>query len=586
MLTYLKFKWHRIFKRWLRMPGRWWRHGKAYFHYNVVAKWRQLALVRRFVMVWWGLVIVCLIGTVWQVRQLGVMSAVLQPLPGGSYVEGVAGAIKNINPIMPENAASSDATKLVFSGLTRFNTEGKLVPDLAESWTVSADGKTYTFKLRKNVKWHDDVPFSAQDVAFTLTAIQNPDTRSPLSSSWQGVTVDIVDDNTVNFKLAKPYTPFINATTVGILPRHLLEGIDPRTMRVAEFNQKPVGTGPYEFKSLDMQNGELVLSANDNYYRGKPLIDDITLRSYDNLEEAEQALKRRQVMGVGKVQLDNVDEVAGMGNVKLHEAGMPDQVAVFFNTTKGATTDKAVRSSLALATDRQAIVENQLKGYASVLSDPIVASGLDLKGGSKQAAYNLVAAKQALEAAGWKSGPDGIRTKNGERLTIEIVTQSQTIYSEVAKEIANQWREAGVEVKVKEVDASALQQSYIRPRNYSALLYGINVGADPDVYAYWHSSQGKDPGLNLSVYKSSAADLALESGRTVRDNKTRSAKYKAFNQAWVSDTPAVMLYAPSYVYGVNRNVYGIHIKRLITPSDRFDQVEKWSVRVKPVHINQ
>lgn len=568
------------------MPGRWWRHSKAYFYHNVVVKWRQLALVRRFLLVWWGIVLICLVGTVWQVRQLGVMSAVLQPLPGGSYVEGVAGAIKNINPIMPENAASSDATKLIFSGLTRFNTDGKLVPDLAESWTVSPDGKTYTFKLKKDVKWHDDVPFTAQDVAFTLTAIQNPDSRSPLSSSWQGVSVDVVDEHTVNFKLAKPYTPFINATTVGLLPRHLLEGIDPRTMRVAEFNQKPVGTGPYKFKSLDMQNGEFVVTANEEFYRGDPLIDEITLRSYDNLQEAEQALKRRQVMGVGKVQLDNVDEVAGMGNVKMHEAGLPDQVAVFFNTTKGLATDKSVRMALALATDRQAIVEDQLKGYASVLSDPIVASGLDLTGGTKQAAYNIVAAKQTLDSAGWKVGGDGIRVKDGNRMSLELVTQSQTIYSQVAKEIADQWKQVGVEVKVKEVDATELQQSYIRPRNYTALLYGVNVGADPDVYAYWHSSQGKDPGLNLSVYKSSTADLALESGRTVRDSKTRSAKYKAFNQAWVNDTPAVMLYTPSYVYGVNRNVYGMHIKRLITPSDRFDGVEKWSVRVKPVHINQ
>jgi peptide/nickel transport system substrate-binding protein len=461
-----------------------------------------------------------------------------------------------------------------------------LVPDLAESWTVSPDGKVYTFKLKKDVKWHDDVPFSAQDVAFTLTAIQNPDSRSPLSSSWQGVTVDVVDEHTVNFKLAKPYTPFINATTVGVLPRHMLEGIDPRTMRVAEFNQEPVGTGPYKFKTLDTQNGELVLTANKEYYRGDPLIQEITLRSYDNLDEAEQALKRRQVMGVGKVQLDDVDEVSSMGNLKLHEAGMPDQVAVFFNTSKGLTTDKSVRTSLAQATDRRAIVDNQLKGYASVLSDPIVANGLDLAGGAKQASYNLIAAKQGLEAAGWKPGSDGVRTKDGTRLSIEIVTQSQTIYSQVAKEIAEQWKLAGVEVNVKELDATELQQSYIRPRNYSALLYGVNVGADPDVYAYWHSSQGKDPGLNLSVYKSTTADLALESGRTVRDSKTRSAKYKAFNQAWVNDTPAVMLYTPSYVYGVNRNVYGIHIKRLITPSDRFDEVEKWSVRVKPVHINQ
>lgn len=565
------------------MPGLWWKHTKAYLNYNVVIKWRQLALVRRFALVWWGVVLVCLIGSVWQVRQLGVMSAVLQPQKGGTYVEGVAGQIKTINPILPENSASNDATRLVFNGLTRFTTDGELAPDLAESWKISPDGKTYTFKLKQGVKWHDGIPFTAHDVAFTLVAIQNPDTRSPLATSWQGVSAEVIDDHTVNFKLTKPYTPFINATTVGVLPRHLLEGVEPRTMKVAKFNQEPVGTGPFKYKSIDLENGELTLEANSNYHRGRPLLDELVLRSYESLEKAEQALERRQVMGVAKVKLDEIDKVSGMGTVKLHEAGVPDQVGVFFNTGRGVTGDKTVRAALVLATNKKQIVSDSLGGYGSVLSDPISADELNLPGISRQAGYNPAAAGKALEDAGWLKGGDGIRSKDGTKLSVEIVTQSDTAYNDVAGQIVDQWRQVGVDASVKAVDASTLQQSYIRPRNYSALLYGINVGADPDVYAFWHSSQAKDPGLNLSAYKSSVADSALESGRTVRDAQTRSAKYKAFTQAWVNDSPAVMLYAPSFVYGVSRNVYGIHIKRLVTPSDRFDEVENWSVRVKPVH---
>ncbi|TAK89554.1 hypothetical protein EPO04_00355 [Patescibacteria group bacterium] len=582
MLTYLKFKWQRVARRWWRNGLKSITTGRAYLRYRVWGRWQQLAMIRRFVVVWWAIVLVCGVGLLWQTRHVVAESAVLKPLAGGRYTEAVFGDMTTINPILPTTSAGSDASRLVFNGLTAFNTQGELKGDLAERWDVSPDGKTYTFHLRQGVTWHDGVPFTSQDVLFTLTAIQNPDTRSPLAPTWKGVTAEAPDDQTVVFKLPKPYTPFVNATTVGILPRHSLERTEPRLLRISDFNQHPIGTGPYRVRQLYAERGELELQANGDYFKGQPYIQAIVLRSYESSDDALQAYRRRQVMGIAQLRPGQVSEAAETGTLKLHEAGVPDRVGVFFKTKSGITSDKAVRAALALATDRGEIVKNEFDGYASTASSPLIAPKMSSVGLAQPSRTNIEAAKASLEAAGWKVGADGVRTKNGQPLTLKLVTQSQTAYGAVAHRLQEQWRAAGVKLEVEEVSAETLQQSHIRPRNYDVLLYAINLGADPDVYAFWHSSQAADPGLNLSTYNSKTADAALEAGRIVRDGPTRAAKYRNFIQAWVQDTPAIMLYTPTYIYAVDREVRGIDIKRLVYPSDRFDQVERWSVRVQPV----
>lgn len=582
MITYLRFRVQRNFRRYQRMGRKFWRQLTHFMHFGLTGKWRQLVMIRRFVLVWWGIVLISGAGLLWQVRSINGMGLVLRPEAGGSYTEALVGNVKSLNPVLPEGSASADINHLVYSGLTQFDTKGSLQPDLATKWEVSADGKKYTFHLRHNVMWHDDVPFTSQDVVFTLAAIQNPDTRSPLASSWQGVTVTAPDDYTVVFSLPKAYTPFLNATTVGLLPRHMLENTDPSHLRVAEFNQHPIGTGPYKLERFDPIAGEVRLSVNKRYYRGEPHINEINFRLYPDPEKALEAYGHRQVQGVSRVIPSDVKEARSTGTLKLHEVAVPDEVAAFFKMSSPVLQDKAVRQALVQGTDRQTIIDRQLDGMATSLSGPLFNAHLNLRGSPHQASYDLAAANDRLQKAGWKRGVGGVRSKDGRKLRLKLVTQSNTQYGAVAKELQQQWGKLGAQISITEVDATTLQQSHIRPRNYDILLYGINVGADPDVYAFWDSSQVKDPGLNLSDYRSPAADKALETGRTVTDPELRAAKYRAFVQAWVADTPAVMLYSPSYIYATDNQLHGVHIKRLINPSDRFSGVENWSVKVKAV----
>lgn len=582
MSSYFSFRWHRWRRRYWRELQHFWHSLTHFWHFSVRGKGKQFGMIRRFAVGWWLLLAALLIGTVWQLRHVTALGSILRPVAGGVYTEALTGEIKTINPALPDNAASADATKLIFSGLTKYDAQGKLHSDLATNWSISPDGKTYTFNLRKNVKWHDGVPFTAQDVLFTLAVIQNPDTRSPLAPNWQGVKASAPNDQTVVFNLPKAYTPFMISTTVGILPRHLLENTEPKAFRVDRFNQNPVGTGPFKLDRFDGDTGTITLKANQDYYAGRPLLDGIRLRTFDSPDKALDAYQKRQVLGVARLQSNQMAAAVKTGSLRLYQASVPDQVAVFFHTSGGIFADKGLRAALAQGTNRQQIIDVQLDGQAAPLAGPLTSQGINLFGAPHQPVYDSSKAEAALEAAGWQKGSDGVRAKGGQKLEIKLVTQADTVYGAVAQQLAEQWGRLGVKVNIAEYDAATLQQSYIRTRRYDALLYGVNIGSDPDVYAYWHSSQASDPGLNLASYSSPVADKALESGRTVRDSQTRSAKYRAFVQAWVADTPAVMLYTPAYTYAVDRNVRGIDLRRLITPSDRFDNVEQWSLRAKAV----
>lgn len=579
MWRYLKFRWGRRFHVWQHQVAHGWEVLVTFMQLHVFGKSRQLALVRRITIVWWGLAILLGVGLFLQVHNQLAAHQIKAGAPGGTYSEGAVGQVMAVNPILAPSGPSADLTKLVFNGLTRINNRGALEGDLADSWSISPDGKTYTFKLHKGVKWHDGQPFTARDVAFTITAIQNPDTRSPLATSWQGVRADAIDDTTVVFRLPNAYAPFLYLTTLGIIPRHLLEGVDPKQMVDTAFNHHPIGTGPFKLDAFQTDDTQFNLPANEHYFRGKPLLDAIEFNTYDSYAKLLDAYGKRRIMGVARVQPDQIGQAESYGDLQLYDLTTPDAVAVFFKTT--TITDKALRQGLALATNRNSIVQDSLDGQATAISSPILPGHLGYSPAQTQPKFDRAAANAKLESAGYIMGKDGLRRKNGQEVTIKLVTQTGR-YEAVAKQLAEQWRAVGIKTAITAVDQEQLQQSYIRPRNYDALLYGINTGADSDEYAYWASSRVADPGLNLSAYSNQVVDRALESGRVVADPALRAVKYKAFLTQWVADTPAIMLYTPDYIYGTNTKVGGVTMRKLVDPSDRFYGVEKWTVRQRQV----
>jgi peptide/nickel transport system substrate-binding protein len=578
MWSYLRFRYRRNLRRYrreVRILRTW---SVNYWNRHIWGKWHQAHLVRRFLIFWWIIVAVAAIG-VWQ--QIGSLTALINIAvaePGGTYSEAAVGTVSTLNPLLPESDTASDIDSLIFSGLTRYNSRGQIVPDLA-TWNVSPDGTTYTFHLRHGVEWQDGVPFTSADVAFTLTAIQNPDSRSPLESSWQGVKVSTQGDYTVIFVLPQPLNSFIDSTTVGIIPAHLLENTDPSQLALASFNQHPVGTGPFEIKTFAPSAGEIELAANPYYYLGRPKLDEFDFKFYDSEKDTLAAYAQNQVTSPGRILPSMMTEESDQVGLSTYNFTLPEEETLFFNNADPILQDKTLRQILSRSLNRNQIVELAEGGQGIPQTQPLLPGQLGYT--SKYALTELSAkdAGKALTADGWKqSRPGAVRTKNGQKLQFKLDTLSGGELQTAAVEVKHEWASLGIDIAVNATDETDLQQSYMRPRNFQMLLFGINVGSDPDIYAYWHSSQSQDPGVNLSQYNDSDADKALEDGRIKSDPKVRVEKYDEFLKDWNSDAPAAVLYQVGYTYATSNTVSGIAARHLISPSDRFYDVNRWTVR--------
>ena len=581
MLDYLRFRYRRQARRLKRDIRLWQRWSSNYIDRHIWGKWHQLGTNRRFLLAWWGIFAVALIGLMSQYTSLLHYNRIIFAVAGGTYTEATMGDLKVLNPILPGSSLEMSANRLIFSGLTQYNNDRKLVGDLATKWEVSTDGKVYTFHLRKGVKWQDGVPFTATDVAFTLAAIQNPDSRSPLASSWQGVKVDTKGDDTVVFTLPSPLDSFMDSTTLGIVPRHILESVEPSRLAEASFSTNPVGTGPFEIKTFSPAAREVTLSGYADYYNGKPKLDELILRSYEDSASGLDAFVSEQVNSPGRITPETAVRAAQTNRLAIHHMTLPNETAIFFQNNFALFTDNTLRATLSRVIDRDAILKAATDGSGLAVTQPILPGQLGYTDNFAQSPLSVSAANKTLDEAGWKL-PAGkwVRAKNSKQLSFELVTVDVLEYKRAADEASRQWAQIGVEAKVKTVDMTDLQQSFMRPRNFQALLFGMNLGADPDVYSFWHSSQAKDPGVNLASYSSTDADKALESGRIKSDPAVRQGKYAAFLRAWNADEPAVILYQSGYDYGTVDTVRGIIAQRLVSPTDRYFGVEKWTVRTR------
>lgn len=550
-------------------------HLRLRIHNEGWLPWTHNRSVRRVVLLWVGSVSLVSVLSFLQLRALRSYYLEYAGQPGGSYTEGIVGSITTINPILTDSGANADASRLVFSGLTRFNHGSKIEPDLAKSWTISPDGRVYTFMLRTGVTWQDGQPFGADDVVYTVGLIKKPDTRSPMASAWQGVEVTAPNATTVVMTLPVRYDAFINSTVVGILPKHILQDTPAASLRISDFNQAPIGTGPFTVTNFDTENGSVSLESNDSYYGGRPKLDGITLRVYDTQAALQEAFRKHQVMGMARA-ANSSGSTYGSGTV-AHKLEIPEEVALFMRTKSTILTDAKVRTAISDAIDREQLVDSILGDTAQPLVVPALSAQLAAAQTYTIPKKDIEQSKKLLNEAGWKQAAGATRVKNGKELKLSLVTAKNDDYLAVSEQLARQLTMIGVKLDVQSYDSATLQRSYIAPRNYDLLLYGLNAGTDLDLYPYWHSSQIKSPGLNVSQYSSAPADKALESARATTNARVRQVRLKTFLDTWMADDPAAMLYTPNYLYVAEDNVRGIVDGQLVTPADRFYNVQNWTV---------
>lgn len=553
---------------------------------HLLGRFDRLKPIRRFVFGWLSLMFLIIGVLIAQNQSLSAYYQSLKPIPGGFYSEGVIGRFTTASPLFATSDADSTVSKLIFSGLFNYDQNGDLTPDLAKSMSVDDKGSTYTIILKPDLKWQDGEPLTSKDIVFTYKTIQNPDVKSPLQSAWSGIEVTAPDENTVVFKLPGALAAFPYGLTNGIVPEHILGKVTPVDMRTTDFNTlKPVGSGPFKWETIKVDGdgnpknllAKIVLNPFADYQAGEPKLQQFTVEVYASQEKAIDTFKSNQLTG-----LEGLTEVPeGLSdNVIVHSLPLRAANMVFFKTTSGVLSDATVRKALVLGANVPEITKS-LDYETRLVREPILIGQTGYDRTLAQAKFDLKTANSTLDAAGWQvNNISGYRSKEGKTLSFTISVTDTPEYRMVVNKLKKQWEKIGVKLDVQYLNASDLQ-NVLANHSYEAILYGIAIGSDPDVFVYWDSSQADIRSanrLNLSEYKNTAADAALEAGRTRIDPTLRTIKYKPFLQAWQNDNPALGLYQPRLIYLTNGQVFGLNDSPINTPADRLSNVHNWQIR--------
>ncbi|MBT4310895.1 MAG: hypothetical protein HOD49_10825, partial [Anaerolineae bacterium] len=271
----------------------------------------------------------------------GVQTIFTQPTSGGVYTEALIGSMSRFNPLLDRNnAADRDVNRLLFSGLIRFDSRGMPLPDLAEAWGTSQDGTIYNFSIRPNAVWHDGTGVTTDDVIFTIDLIKNDISFYPadVKSLWDEVEIKRLDEKTMQFRLPEPFVPFLDYLTFGVLPQHLLGAIPADQIANADFNLNPIGSGPYQFDHLLVEDGQItgvVLTAFDKYHGQQPYIPQMVFRYYPSSASALDAYRQGEVLGISQITSNVLDDALLEEKLSLYTSRRPELSLIFFNLDNG-----------------------------------------------------------------------------------------------------------------------------------------------------------------------------------------------------------------------------------------------------------
>lgn len=501
-------------------------------------------------------------------------------VPGSSYTEALAGTYQRINPLYSStNEVDDDLAKLIFSGLVRLGPDGQVLGDLADLPEITDDGKTYTFKLKKNLKWQDGMAITARDIAFTITQLTSPDFKGDpaLAEGWLGAQTETPDDSTFVVHLKQASAPFLaRSATVGILPQHLLSSLSPAALFDAPFNTAPIGSGPYRLETID--TGEARLTAYQDYHLGRPGIETIRFRFYPDYSSALRALEAGEVKGLmlrDSLTEAQVTEIKSVKGMKVEAAPRADYLVLYLNNDRTFTEEK-VRRAISLLVDRKAIVERVFFGAATASSSAVAPGTWAYAKDYDDVATNVTEAKKLLDEAGWKPHPTtGILVNGGTEFRITIRTDNDPIRVAVANEIAKDLEPVGIRATVVSTTFSVLRRDFLQERQYDAAVAGWAQGPDPDPYFGWHSTQTGAAGLNLANFTSAVADGLIAKGRTTNDLDVRKDAYRQFQEVWNELEPSVVIAYPQYLYAHTDAIQGMTPGVYFTGSQRFADVYKW-----------
>ena len=500
------------------------------------------------------------------------------PKYGGEYTEGLVGQIQYINPILCQaNDADRDISRLVFSGLFKINTNGELESDLVKKYEISEDQKTYIFILKDDILWHDGVELISDDIGFTLAAIQNPEFKSPLFKTLQGVVFEKISDDSFKLSLAEPFSPFISTLTFGILPMHLWQNVSPENSTLTELNKKPIGTGPFMYKSFKKDSSgyirQYTLVNFKDYYGKRAYLKSIVLKLFGSSDFTLEALKNNQVQGISFLSQDNYKEIKNSENFEVYNFNMPQYSALFFNPKKQELLkDRDIRRALSMTINKKELAAELGSGLKEAYGP------LDFIIDPQQDKYDLEASAELLKEAGWEM-KDKFLEKDEQKLELTITSVDNSEYIKILQYIKKQWSKLGIITNLEIIPRNKIASQTIEPRDYEILLIAQILSYDPDPYPFWHSSQTKI-GLNLSIFANKNIDDILEEARKIISFEERLEKYGNFQEILKKEYIAIFLFRPTYHYPMDSDIKGVDTKVIYLPSDRFSNIENWYLKTK------
>ena len=577
------------------------------------------------------LLVVFIATTIGMLIKANTIFLVTVPAQGGSLAEGVIGAPRYINPLLATSDTDRDLTSLVYSGLMRPTPKGELVPDLAQNFSISKDGLVYTFTLKDDLVWHDNKPITSDDVIFTIEKVQDSILKSIKRASWEGVAVEKIDDTTITFTLKQQYSPFLENTSLGILPKHIWKNITSEEFGLSKYNIEPIGSGPYTVKNIKRDTSGIPryydLMSFKHFSLGQPNITKLRINFYPNEEQLLRAFSKNSVSAVNAISSETVSQIEE-NDKNITTYVLPRMFGVFLNQNQNTVfTNFSVRQALEVAIDREAIIEEVLFGYGTELYGPLPPGSLgfiktkegndkentdtqdsevvkkDIENIDREGSPSPVllpdseeeeiirinprieTAIAILEKNGWKINEEtDIRerktSKGTEELSFSLATADPYELKRTATIIKETWGKLGAKVDLKIFNSSDLNHNVIRPRRYDALFFGEIIGRESDPFPFWHSSQRNDPGLNIALYTNITTDKLLEDGRVTFDKEDRIKIYQQFQEEVMQDVPAIFVYSPDFIYIVPENIQGIDAGTITVPSERFLDIHTWYIETE------
>ncbi len=511
-----------------------------------------------------------------------------EPAKGGNYTEALTGSIQRLNPILDfNNQVDQDVDRLLFSRLITFDEHGYAVGDLAQSWGNSQDGTVYTIVLNSKAKWHDGKPVTTDDIVYTVNLLKNGGDVVPqdIQDFWKDIEVVKLDDHNLQFKLPEAYAPFLDYLSFGILPSHIFNGMTIDQVQQMNVNLSPIGSGPYQFDQLLLDNGQITgisLKAFSDYYGDEPFIQQIVFRYYADSASAMQAYKDGQVNGIDHVTGDILPAALNEPNLSIYTGRLPELSMIMFNLNdpQSAFLQNAdVRKGLYMGINRQYIANKVLNGQALLANGPIFPGTWAYYDGIAPVDYNPERAVQNLVNAGYTMPADGGTTRvdsSGNALSFTLLYPDDDQHLALAQAIQSEWQDMGVTVNLEAVAYDDLVNNRLTNHDFQAALVDLNLTnlPDPDPYPFWDSVQATG-GQNYSQWSNKIASEYLEGARTTTNMDDRIRYYRNFQVVFSEDQPALPLFYPVYNYGVDQAVQGVRMGPLLDPSDRFDTVTKW-----------